>query len=58
MTDDDNDYITYCYDPSRDKWTVLPPLPVKYFSLGQLNGKLVAVGGEKRGYKETNKVYT
>ena len=58
MTDDDNDYITYCYDPSRDKWTVLPPLSVKYFSLGQLNGKLVAVGGEKRGYKETNEVYT
>ena len=58
MTDDDNDYIVYCYDPSQDKWTTLPPLTVKYFSLGQLNGKLVAVGGEKKNYKETKEVYT
>ena len=44
---DDNEYIVCCYDPSQDKWTTLPPLPVRYFSLGQINGKLVAVGGQK-----------
>ena len=55
LTDDDNDkYIVYCYDPSQDKWTTLPPLPVKLYGLGQVNGKLVAVGG----WKNTNYVYT
>ena len=43
--DDDDEYIVYCYGPSQDKWTTLPPLPVKYCGLGQVNGKLVAVGG-------------
>ena len=38
-------YIVYCYDLSQDKWTTLPPLPVKLFGLDQVNGKLVAVGG-------------
>ena len=42
------EYIVYCYDPSRDEWTPLPPLPVKSFGLGEVNGKLVAVGGEKK----------
>ena len=40
----------YCYDPSREEWTPLPtslPLPVKNFALGEVSGKLVAVGGEK-----------
>ena len=45
MADGDNRYIVYCYDPSQDNWTSLPPLPVRSFGLGQLNGKLVAVGG-------------
>ena len=50
----DNRYIVYCYDPSQDKWTTLPPLPVKYFGLGQINGKLVAIGGvKKRDGRET-----
>ena len=44
----DNCYIVYCYDPSQDKWTTLPPLPVKYFGVGCINEKLVAVGGVKR----------
>ena len=26
--DDDDEYIVYCYDPSQDKWTTLPPLSV------------------------------
>ena len=51
-------YIIYCYDSSQDKWTTLPPLPVKWFGLGQVNGKLVAVGGVKGDYSETNDVYT
>ena len=59
MGNDENDkYIIYCYDPSQDKWTTLPPLPVKWFGLGQVNSKLVAVGGVKGDYSETNDVYT
>ena len=56
---DDNQCIVYCYDPSQDKWTTLPPLPVRWFGLGQVNGKLVAVGGQKKGTEnQTNDVYT
>ena len=54
---DDHQYIVYCYDPSRDTWTSLPPLPVRYFGLGQVNGKLVAVGGWTSA-GSTNEVYT
>ena len=49
----DDECIVFCYDPSQDNWTTLPPLPVKLFGLGQVNGKLVAVGGWN-----TNVVYT
>ena len=47
--DDENQYIICCYDPSQDNWTTLPPLPVpvKQFGLGQVCGKLVAVGGKE-----------
>ena len=52
-TDLENDQhhntIIYSLDPSNDKWTALPPLPVRSFGLGQVNGKLVTVGGEKEG---------
>ena len=51
-------YIIYCYDPSQDKWTTLPPLPVKWFGLSQVNGKLVAVGGVKSGSQRSSEVYT
>ena len=54
----DDDYIVYCYDPSQDKRTTLPPLPVRFFGLGQVNGDLVAVGGQKRDGKGTNEIYT
>ena len=56
--EDDDRYIVYCYDPSQDNWTTLPPLPVKYFGLGQVNGKLVAVGGWKMGYINTNELFS
>ena len=46
---DRDNYIVYCYDPSQDNWTTLSPLPVRWFGLGQVNGKLVAVGGVKGG---------
>ena len=56
---DDSDFIIYCYDPSQDNWTALPRLPVKYFGLGQINGKLVAVGGRKKSDRSISKeVYT
>ena len=59
MTDDGDDYIVYCYDPSQDKWTTLPPLPVKWFGMGQVNGKLVAVGGcQKSDHRTSNELYT
>ena len=58
-TGGDDDYIVYCYDPSQDNWTTLPPLPVRWFGLSQLNGKLVAVGGWKESVGgPTNEVYT
>ena len=44
-------YIVHCYDPSQDKWTTLPPLPVRWFGLGQVKGNLVAVGGRKKSDK-------
>lgn len=56
--DDDDDNILLCYDVSHDSWTALPPLPVKWFGLGQVDGKLVAVGGLKKDDRATNNVYT
>ena len=56
---DDDYYIICCYDPSQDNWTTLPPLPVRYFGLGEVNGKLVAIGGRKKSdCRVTNVVYT
>ena len=55
----DAEYIVYCYDTSQDNWTTLPPLPVRWFGLGQVNSKLVAVGGRKKSdYSSTNEMYT
>ena len=55
-------YIICCYDPSKDEWTTLPPLPaaVRCFGLGQVNDKLVTVGGKEECDKitvATDKVY-
>ena len=55
---EEDEYNVYCYDPSQDNWTTLPPLPVRWFGLGQLNGKLVAVGGWKKSDdRATNEIY-
>lgn len=52
--------LVYCYNPPHDKWNTLPPLPVRFFGLGRVDSKLVAVGGQKlKGSgKPTNEVYT
>ena len=34
------------YDPVKDEWSTLPAAPVELFGVGQLNRKLVTVGGE------------
>ena len=57
--DDDEEYNVYCYDPSQNNWTTLPPLPVSDFGLGQIDGELVAVGGWKKSNDGvTNEVFT
>ena len=53
-----DEYVVYCYDPQRDKWSTLPPLSVRYFGLGQIDGELVAIGGVKKGADvPTNEVH-
>ena len=55
----DHNYNVYCYDSSQDKWTTLPPAPVRWFGLGQVNGTLVAIGGQKESDSRTSsEVYT
>ena len=52
-------YLIYCYDPAQDIWTTLPPLPVRWIGLGQINEKLVTVGGITRDKQTvTDKLYT
>ena len=52
-------YTIYCYDPSQDNWSSLPPLPVRLFGLGEIGGKLVAVGGNRKSDgKISDVVYT
>ena len=59
-TDDINDmYTVYCYNPSQDYWSSLPPLPIRLFGLGEIGGKLVAVGGKRKNDDEiADVVYT
>lgn len=53
-----SEYI-YCYDPSEDNWTSLPPLPTKQFGLGEFSGMLVAIGGVNYSNQQpTNTLYT
>ena len=56
--DDDSKHSMLCYDQAQDVWTTLPPLPVTYYGLGHINGKLVAVGGQKiPNLVHTNEMY-
>ena len=50
--DDDNRYLVHCYSPTENEWTTLPPLPVQCFGLGQINSKLVAVGGIRNDQRQ------
>ena len=54
---ENDDNVLLCYDHKQDCWTALPLLPVKWFGLGQVDGKLVAVG-LKTDEEATNNVYT
>ena len=48
----DDVYHVYKYDPVKNEWSTLPPTPVVVYGVGELNGKLVIVGGV-----ESNKVH-
>ena len=54
------EYLVCCYSISQDKWTKLPPLSNRWFSLCQINGRLTAIGGRKKGNLEchANEVYS
>ena len=54
----DNDYLIQQYSPTDDRWCTLPPAPVHYFGMGELNGQLVLVGGRTRQRDVTGKVHT
>ena len=53
-----NDYLIQQYSPTDDKWSTLPPSPVYYFGMGELNGQLVIVGGRTRQDDVTGNVHT
>ena len=57
-SDDDNDYLIQQYSPTDDTWSTLPPAPVYFFGMGELNGQLVIVGGRTRQDDVTGKVHT
>ena len=44
----DDDYLIQQYSPTDDRWSTLPPAPVRAFGMGELNGQLMIVGGETR----------
>ena len=50
-------FNVFCYNLVEENWTTLPPLPVRRFGLGQVSGKLVAVGGLKHESMPSNEVY-
>ena len=55
---DDDGYLIQQYSPTDDRWYTLPPAPVFYFGIGDLNGQLVIVGGWTRQDNVTGKVHT
>ena len=55
---DDDYYLIQQYSPADDRWSTLPPAPVRLFGLGELNGQLVIVGGVTRQGAVIGKVQT
>ncbi len=55
--DYDDEYCVHCYDPPQDVWSTLPRLLVRYFGLGEVKGKLVAVGGVDSFFARSNVVH-
>ena len=51
-------YTVLEFIPAEDKWSTLPPAPVRLFGLGELNGQLVIVGGKTRQGVVTRKVHS
>ena len=59
VTRSDGDrYLIQQYSPTDDRWSTLPPAPVNYFGMGELNGQLVIVAGRTRQRYVTGKVHT
>ena len=54
----DDGYLIQQYSPTDDTWYTLPPAPVRWFGMGDLNGQLVIVGGVTRQGVVTGKVHT
>ena len=54
---DDDEYCIHCYDPPQDVWSTLPRLPVRWFSLGEVKGELVVVGGADSSRSRSNVVH-
>ena len=55
---DDDSYLIQKYSPTDDMWYTLPPAPVFWFGMGELNGQLVIVGGRTRQHDVTRKAHT
>ena len=55
---DDDDHLIRQYSLTDDRWSTLPPAPVYWFGMAELNGQLVIVGGETRLRVVTGKVRT
>ena len=55
---DDDEYLIQQYSPTDDKWSTLPPAPVRLFGMGEMNGQLVIVGGRTRQDDVTGKVHS
>ena len=54
----DDSYLIQKYSPTDDRWYTLPPAPVYYSGMGELNGQLVIAGGKTRQDDVTGKVHT
>ena len=55
---DGDRYLIQQYSPTDDTWYTLPPAPVYYFGMAELNGQLVIVGGRTRQLDVTGRVRT